>query len=89
MAAIRAGNRDAFLMLPYASVESIGGPQAVADVAVVGSGPSGCLAAERLLDAGLRVTLVDVGHDDAFTRGLVPDQPFREIRYGDPDQRRY
>jgi cytochrome c553 len=29
---IRAGNRDAVLMAPYASVESIGGAQAVADV---------------------------------------------------------
>lgn len=33
LADIRAGNRDAILMIPYASVESIGGPQAVADVA--------------------------------------------------------
>jgi cytochrome c553 len=33
LADIRAGNRDALLMLPYASVESIGGAQAVADVA--------------------------------------------------------
>ncbi len=33
LADIRAGNRDAFVMVPYASVDSIGGPQAVADVA--------------------------------------------------------
>jgi len=33
LADIRAGNRDAVLMIPYASVESIGGAQAVADVA--------------------------------------------------------
>ena len=33
LADIRMGNREAFLMYPYASVESIGGPQAVADVA--------------------------------------------------------
>ncbi len=33
LADIRAGNRDGLLMLPYASVESIGGAQAVADVA--------------------------------------------------------
>lgn len=33
LADIRAGNRDAVLMLPYASVEAIGGAQAVADVA--------------------------------------------------------
>jgi cytochrome c553 len=30
---IRAGNRDSILMIPYASVEAIGGAQAVADVA--------------------------------------------------------
>jgi flavin-dependent dehydrogenase len=34
------------------------------DVAVVGSGPSGSLAAERLLSAGLRVVMLDVGNDD-------------------------
>lgn len=33
LADIRAGNRDTFLMLPYASAEAIGGAQAVADVA--------------------------------------------------------
>ena len=33
LADIRAGNRDAFVMVPYASAESIGGSQAVADVA--------------------------------------------------------
>ena len=33
LADFRAGNRDAVMMIPYASVESIGGAQAVADVA--------------------------------------------------------
>jgi cytochrome c553 len=33
LADIRAGNRDNFSMVPYSSVESIGGAQAVADVA--------------------------------------------------------
>jgi cytochrome c553 len=33
LADIRAGNRDNVLMVPYSSVESIGGAQAVADVA--------------------------------------------------------
>jgi cytochrome c553 len=33
LADIRAGNRDVSLMIPYASVEAIGGAQAVADVA--------------------------------------------------------
>ncbi len=60
-----------------------------ADVVVVGSGPSGALAAATLVDAGHRVQLVDVGHDDDRYRGLVPDLPFSEIRRRDPDQRRY
>lgn len=59
------------------------------DVAVVGSGPSGSLAADRLLDRGLRVALLDVAHDDPHTRGLVPDQPFSEIRASDPEQHRF
>jgi cytochrome c553 len=33
LADIRAGNRDSLMMIPYASVEAIGGAQAVADVA--------------------------------------------------------
>lgn len=33
LADIRAGNRDAVLMIPYASADAIGGPQGVADVA--------------------------------------------------------
>ncbi len=33
LADLRAGNRDSVLMLPYATVESIGGAQAIADVA--------------------------------------------------------
>ena len=33
LADMRAGNRDSVLMIPYASVEAIGGAQAVADVA--------------------------------------------------------
>lgn len=33
LADIRAGNRDNVLMIPYASIETIGGAQAVADVA--------------------------------------------------------
>lgn len=59
------------------------------DVAVVGSGPSGSLAADRLVTAGLRVAMLDVGHDDDRYRKLIPDQSFSEIRATDPDQRRY
>ena len=60
-----------------------------ADVVVVGSGPSGALAAATLVDAGHRVRLIDVGHDEDRYRSLVPDLPFSEIRRRDPGQRRY
>lgn len=59
------------------------------DVAIVGSGPSGSLAADRLLAAGLRVAMLDVANDDDRYRKLIPDQPFWEIRASDPEQRRY
>ncbi len=61
----------------------------IADVAIVGSGPSGALAAARLAEAGLRVVMLDVAHDDDHYRQLVPDLPFTELRRSDPDQRRY
>jgi len=60
-----------------------------ADAIVVGSGPSGALTAATLVDAGHRVRMLDVGHDDDRYRALVPDLPFSEIRRGDPEQRRY
>ncbi len=59
------------------------------DVAVVGSGPAGALAAARLLAGGRRVVMLDVAHDDDRYRALVPDLPFSEIRRTDPEQRRY
>ncbi len=59
------------------------------DVAVVGSGPSGSLAAARLVEAGARVLMLDVGHTDDHYRSLIPDRSFEEIRRSDPDQRRY
>lgn len=59
------------------------------DVAVVGSGPSGALAACRLVRAGFRVVMLDVGHDDDIYRARIPDLPFSELRRTDPGQRSY
>jgi choline dehydrogenase-like flavoprotein len=59
------------------------------DVVVVGSGPSGSLAASRLVESGARVLMIDVAHDDEQYRQLIPDVPFAELRRSDPQQRRY
>lgn len=59
------------------------------DVAVIGSGPAGALAAATLLDAGSRVLMLDVAHDDPDTRRRVPDMTFSELRRSDPEQHRY
>ncbi len=59
------------------------------DVIVVGSGPSGAMAAQDLVGRGLDVLLLDVGHDDEKYRGLIPDQPFAEIRARHSGQRRF
>lgn len=59
LADIRAGNRDAHLMIPYASVEAIGGPQSVADVAAyidtLEISPDGGKGPGKNLDAGERL----------------------------------
>jgi choline dehydrogenase-like flavoprotein len=62
---------------------------AICDVAVVGSGPSGSLAASKLLERGLDVVMIDVGRDDDHYRSLIPDEPFSVIRRSDPQQHRY
>lgn len=59
------------------------------DVAVVGSGPSGSLAAAKLVAADVKVVMLDVGNEDRHYRTLVPDRSFSEVRRTDSDQRRY
>lgn len=59
------------------------------DVAIVGSGPSGALAALKLVERGRNVLLLDVGNDDDRYRNLIPDEPFSQLRRSDPEQRRY
>jgi choline dehydrogenase-like flavoprotein len=59
------------------------------EVVVVGSGPGGANAAAALVEAGRRVTLLDVGNEDRHYEALIPPQSFIEIRRGDPAQHRY
>lgn len=59
------------------------------DVLVVGSGPGGVNVAARLVEAGLRVTMLDYGNRDEHYADLIPRRPFSELRRDDPAQHRY
>ena len=59
------------------------------DVIVVGSGPGGLHAASRLVEAGLRVLLLDFGNRDERYAPLIPRRPFSDLRRSDPAQHRY
>jgi choline dehydrogenase-like flavoprotein len=59
------------------------------DVIVVGSGPSAVHAAWPLVEAGLKVLMLDVGERDERYAPLVPEGSFLQIRRTDPNQHRY
>jgi choline dehydrogenase-like flavoprotein len=59
------------------------------DAIVVGSGASGVHAAFPLVEAGLRVVMLDVGHEDLAYERLIPPAPFADIRRSDGNQHRY
>lgn len=59
------------------------------DVIVVGSGASAVHAACPLVEAGLRVVMLDVGHIDGTYAPLIPPERFSTIRHSDTDQHRY
>jgi hypothetical protein len=60
-----------------------------ADVLIIGSGPTGAMAAAELVSRGFQVAMVDYGADDSVLRGRVPDLPFHELHQNDPRQRGY
>ena len=59
------------------------------DVIVIGSGPSGVHAADKCAELGKSVQILDVGYDDARTRGLIPPGDFLALRRSDPNQSHY
>lgn len=61
----------------------------VHDYIVVGSGCTGAMAAQTLVEAGVKVTMLDVGVSDTRYRELIPDKDFVSIRKTEPEQYRY
>lgn len=61
----------------------------VPEFIVVGSGNTGAMAAQTLIDGGASVTMLDVGRVDTKYAALIPDADFTTIRATDPDQHRY
>ncbi|TGL76905.1 hypothetical protein EHQ72_12820 [Leptospira yasudae] len=59
------------------------------DVIIIGSGPSGAIAAKRLVQSGLKIATLDVGDDDTKYRDKIPDKSLSEIRNEEVDQSRY
>jgi hypothetical protein len=56
---------------------------------VVGSGCTGAMAAQTLVELGARVTLLDVGAQDTVYKHLIPDTDFTALRQTDHEQHRY
>lgn len=56
---------------------------------IVGSGPSGAMAAQTLTEAGKEVAVLDVGNKDEKYSELFEDKDFRDLRKEDKSQIRY
>ncbi|HUB93415.1 MAG TPA: GMC oxidoreductase [Verrucomicrobiae bacterium] len=59
------------------------------DYIVVGSGCSGAIAAQTLVDAGKQVAMLDVGETNPVYQSLIPDEDFLTLRKTDPEQYKY
>ncbi|HVI69159.1 MAG TPA: GMC oxidoreductase [Magnetospirillaceae bacterium] len=59
------------------------------DYIVVGSGCSGAMAAQTLVEAGKKVAMVDVGETNPQYGSLVPDKDYLTLRTTDPNQYQY
>jgi choline dehydrogenase-like flavoprotein len=62
----------------------------VFDFIVIGSGATGSMAAQTLIEGGARVLMLDGGlHDDTCAARIPPGKTFTQIRRSDPEQYRY
>jgi hypothetical protein len=61
----------------------------IVDCIVVGSGCSGAMAAQTLVEAGTEVTMLDVGNENPEYNTLVPKKDFQSLRTEHTDQHRY
>lgn len=59
------------------------------DFIVVGSGPSGAMAAQTLVEAGAQVAMVDAGITGRDYESILPPGDFELIRKNDTNQSRY
>lgn len=59
------------------------------DVIIIGSGASAVQAAYPLVEAGVGVTMLDLGNEERVYASLVPDSAFPDIRRTDDRQHRY
>ena len=60
-----------------------------AEYIVVGSGCTGAMAAQTLVEAGADVAMLDVGAQDSYYKQLLPDKDFLSIRREESEQYRY
>ena len=59
------------------------------DFLVIGSGTTGAMAAQTLVEGGATVAMLDVGTTDSTYSPLIPNTDFVSIRTREPDQHRY
>lgn len=61
----------------------------IADYIVVGSGCSGAMAAQTLVESGAHVLMIDVGTTASQAVKSIPDDTYVGLRQNDPDQYKY
>lgn len=59
------------------------------DFIIVGSGCTGAMAAQTLVESGKKILMVDVGFSDTQYKGIIPDETFLDIRKNESKQYRY